>query len=179
MKYLASILHVITVAGLTALILYAIRKVGARRRPAELGPERGRISPGKVSAWLFLAMAAGLLGLGVVALESGAVVPGALIIAFALLFAVMVVPSLTHRLDVRWDADGMTGPGRTFLGIPGWTTTHIAWRDIADTGHTANYDYVESRFGTRIHWSYLYPGHGFLEQAIATYRATPPGSQGG
>ena len=180
MKYLASILHVVTVAGLTALVLYVMRKISARRRPAELGLQSGRIAPGKISAGLIMAVALILLAGAGVALVEGEIKLCAIMAVIALPVALYMAPSLTHRHDVRWDGDGVSGPDRQFGLTLGWTTTHIAWRDIADTGRTVTgYDYLESRFGTRIYWSYLYPGHGFLEQAITTYRATPPGGRSG
>jgi len=174
MHYLASILHVAIVAALTALTLFAIRKAGARRQPAGRGPGRGRISPGKISAALVVLVALALLAGGVATLARGEAGLGALLVAVALPLGLFMAPSLSHRHDVHWDSDGMSGPDRTFGLTLGWTTTRIAWRDIAGTGRTATgYDYVESRFGTRIYWSYLYPGHGFLEQAIAMRVANP------
>jgi hypothetical protein len=70
------------------LVLYAIRKIGARRRPAELGPERGRIAPGKISAVLVVAVALLLTAGGVGALVAGEVRLGAIIIASVTISAI-------------------------------------------------------------------------------------------
>jgi hypothetical protein len=173
-----SLLHVVIVAGLTALALYAIRKSGERRRPAEHGPERGRISPGLISTLLMMVAMLLLLALGIGAFLTSSNVAGAILVVVALAGTMLMAPSLTRLHDVTWDSDGITGPDRVLWLTLGWTKIHIGWADIADTGVTrSRYDYVESRYGTRIYWSYLYPGHGYLTEAIAAHRARAPRGQ--
>ncbi len=150
--------------------MFAVRKIAAWRRPATGDRAGGRIAPGKILAGLCLAVAALMAAGGVAALVSGQYPLGSILVALALVLGIPLLPSLSHWHDISWDDEGLSGPDHLSQIILGRSRASIDWRDVATRGKTlGGYDYIESRFGTRIYWSYLYPGHGTFEAALALY----------
>jgi hypothetical protein len=145
------------------------------RRPATVLPDgSSRITPGKKSAGVVVAVAMALIGVGIwlaiTAWPSGAVasaVAGGPLIAAGMLLGGFMAPSLTHLHDLVWDMNHVEGPSRIFGLTLGLQRETIAWSDFVRLGSTwTGYDFAESADGRRIYWSYLYSGHGALVRKL-------------
>lgn len=131
----------------------------------------GRITPGKISAFLVVALGLAMAAIGVALIVAGTVDAGTPALILGLILAVFMAPSLTTLHDVCWDSSGVEGVSRLFGPTLGLSRTRIAWADIVRIGKTVtSYWYVEARDGRRIYWSYLYPGHGALWQQLRARR---------
>ena len=154
----------------TMLIMAAIAAFNAKRKPSE----PNRISPGKISAMIVIVFGLGLAGIGLFMLawllRQGAnegVGTSLGILALGLAMGGFMAPSLTHAHDVTWNRDHVEGPSHLFGLTLGWKRHRIAWRDIEKTGKTfTGYDYLETRDGRRIYWSFLYPGFRAFENTL-------------
>lgn len=154
----------------TMLITAAIAAFNAKRKPSD----PNRISPGKISALIVVVIGLGMAGIGLFMLigmlrqgtNDGLATPLGLL-AFGLALGGFMAPSLTHAHDVVWTRDYVEGPSHLFGLTLGWKRQQIEWDDVEKTGKTfTGYDYLQTRDGRRIYWSYLYPGFGAFESTL-------------
>lgn len=154
----------------TVLITAAIAAFNSNRRPFD----SNRISPGKLSALIVVVFGLGVASIGVSMLiellrQGGNEGIGTSLglFAFGLALGGFMAPSLTHAHDVVWNRDHVEGPSHLFGLTLGWKRRQIKWDDISKIGKTfTGYDYLETRDGRRIYWSYLYPGFGTFESTL-------------
>ena len=85
-----------------------------------------------------------------------------------LLGFIIMLPSLTHLHNVKWDDQGIYGPtGGSFPSFP-TRQIQIKWEDIVKTDEAwSNYRFVEDKNGQRIFWAYWYHGEMELRNQIA------------
>ena len=140
----------------------------AEAKPAAGNALSGRIAPGKRSAWFTVLGGGTMVIAGMVCLVMDFVpVLGGLLALFGAIIAGFMAPSLTSRCDVYWTDAGVQGPSKLFGPALGAARTSIGWPDIVKTGKSATgYWYVEGSDGSRIYWSYLYPGYRALTAAL-------------
>lgn len=149
-------------------IVRLIDAANRRARPVELDGDRGRITPGKLSAALTV-VGSVALALAIL-LASGDSAEWSLraLAGLLLLPGLFMLPSLTTRHDVTWDAQGVSGARRMFGPTLGWARTTIAWPQISSAGRTfTGYWYIQAVDGRRVYWSYLYPGYPVFLRRLA------------
>src|SRR5688572_28372477 len=95
--------------GIVRLIDAANRRAG----PVELSGDHGRITPGKLSAIATIFGSTALSSLVLLA-SGGSGWPALALAGILLLPGLFMLPSLTTRHDVSWDAHGVHGASRMF-----------------------------------------------------------------
>ncbi len=161
------------VAPTTALLIGLLSRAIARGRPKSDQADAGAIAPERLSA-IFTVLVGTLFCLGgVFAVFAGGqqgLLFGTFAIAFGAVIGGFMAPSLTDLHIVRWSAEGVEGPSKTFGLTLGVKRTMIRWADIRRTGKTSTgYWFVESEDRRRIYWSYLYKGYGAFVKALAEH----------
>lgn len=160
------------VALITVLLIGLLSRAIARGRPKSKQADAGAIAPERLSAIFTVLFGLGLFVVGVVAVLAGGqgLLGGAAAIAVGAVIGGFMAPSLTDLHIVRWTAEGVEGPSKTFGLTLGIKRTMIRWRDIRRTGKTmTGYWYVESEDRRRVYWSYLYKGYGAFVKALTEH----------
>lgn len=162
------------IVSITALIA----KHGKDKSPKYLDVDKGRITPGKTSAWITVLTGVLMTISGVVAgilafiseQNDESVLVFSLVSLLGLAIAGFMAPSIFSIHDIEWDEKGVTGAKSTFGPTLGWKRHTIRWSEIVNRGETVTqYWYLETQDKRRVYWSYLYPGFGKFDNEIEKY----------
>ena len=159
------------IMALTAVMAAGLSWLLGRGKPEALSGQKGTIRPERISAWFTIVGGVAMFALGAwVAVFGDADWIGVLLAFAGAAAAGFMAPSLTSLHAVHWNANQIEGPSKMFGPTLGLARTAIKWTDIAKIDSTfTGYDYVQSRDGRRVYWSFLYKGHGALTAAIRSH----------
>ncbi len=167
-KYLANLLVYLGVA----VLFWILHRLFTGQRFAARGGEEGRIRPSTLFISLSLLACLFLIGgAGYFLLEQGhnPVALGMMTAAIVMLLLTLFMTGDENQ--VRWNREGIRGPG--FLPfLPGVSrTVHLDWGEIRRGGESVlRMRYVEGDDGRRVYWSRCYAGHEALERALEEKR---------
>ena len=125
-----------------------------------MGRGRGRIAIDRRLVWLALAAVPFLAFVGVMATRQGSGWIGVPVLLLALFGGAGVLPGLSSRLDLVWDAGGVEGPCQVWGPYIGFGRARLAWDEIVAIGGTAaGYAWLGAADGRRVYWTEQHRGH--------------------